>query len=57
MRDLITSIFGTYTPVTDAEGVIVSGAAGVDWPFVAGVLLFAIVLISLFKVIGAVIKK
>ena len=57
MRDLITSIFGTYTPVTDEAGVIVSGAAGVDWPFIAGVVLFSIVLISFFKVVGAVIKK
>ena len=32
MRDLIISIFGTYTPVTDAAGTPLQGMAGVDWP-------------------------
>lgn len=33
MRDLIISIFGAYTPVTDAAGTPLQGMAGVDWPY------------------------
>lgn len=57
MRDLIVSIFGTYTPVSDASGIVPSGAAGVDWTFVGGIVLFAIVLLSFFKLLGVVIKR
>lgn len=66
MKDLIFNIFGTYTPVmTDSyttDGafngtVVASGMAGVDWPFVLGVLLFAVVLYSFFRLIGGLIKN
>lgn len=65
MKDLILTIFGSYEPVTtmvfDAEGVVVgevvaSGVAGVDWPYVAGVLLFAVVLYSFFRLVGVLLK-
>lgn len=65
MKDLIQTIFGVYEPVTtmvfDAEGVFVgetvaSGVAGVDWPYVAGVLLFAVVLYSFFRLVGVLLK-
>lgn len=66
MRALIESIFGVYTPVTydvlDAEGkllytAVADGAAGVDWPYVGGVLLFALVLYSFFRLLGVVFKR
>ena len=57
MKAVIESIFGVYTPVTDAEGVVVSGMAGVDWPYIAGAVLFAIVLFCFFKLVGVVLKK
>lgn len=57
MRDLIISIFGTYTPVTDAAGTPLQGMAGVDWPYLAGVSLFALVLYSFFRLLGVVFKK
>lgn len=66
MRDLIESIFGTYQPVyTDSyttDGaflgtVVADGAAGVDWMYIAGVVLFAITLYSLFRIIGGLIKN
>ena len=57
MRDLIISIFGSYTPVTDAAGVALQGMAGVDWPYLAGVALFALVLYSFFRLLGVVFKK
>lgn len=57
MRDLIISIFGTYTPVTDAAGTALQGMAGVDWPYLAGVALFALVLYSFFRLLGVVFKR
>ena len=72
MKDLVISIFGIYSPVmsesavvlTDLDGnsfietyeVVASGAAGLDWPWIMGVLLFAIVLWSLFRLLGVFFK-
>lgn len=71
MKDMIISLFGEYTPVmtqieveTTVEGalstevveVVASGMAGVDWPWIMGVLLFAIVLYSLFRILGVFFK-
>ena len=36
--------------------VVASGAAGVDWAWIAGVALFAIVLYSLFRLLGVFFK-
>lgn len=66
MTQLLTDIFGIYTPVLtdvyDEAGnyvgsVVASGMAGVDWPYLAGVLLFAIVLVSVFKLLGVILKN
>ena len=66
MRDLIPTIFGVYTPVTyevlGTDGAVLytavaDGAAGVDWTYVAGVFLFAIVLYSFFRLLGVVFKR
>lgn len=72
MKDIIISLFGQYEPVTwyetvfttAADGTVVtetyevvaSGAAGLDWPWIMGVLLFAIVLYSLFRILGVFFK-
>lgn len=71
MKSLITQLFGTYSPVETMEivpcvidgvsqstviEVVASGAAGVDWPWVMGVLLFAICLWSMFRIIGSFFK-
>lgn len=72
MRNMIIELFGRYTPVTyseyfyytaadgtvlqDYNEVVASGLAGVDWPWVMGVLLFAIVLYSLFRLLGVFFK-
>lgn len=72
MKDMIVDLFGQYTPVTysesfvytaadgsvmqDVNEVVASGLAGVDWPWVAGVFLFAIVLYSLFRLLGVFFK-
>ena len=59
MRDIIIQLFGVYTPVTYNDGVndiIPSGAAGVDWVFVSGVLLFALSLYCVFRIMGGIFK-
>ena len=65
MRTLIEMIFGIYTPVMtdvfDTAGnyvgsVVASGSAGVDWTYIGGVVLFAIVLWSFFRLLGVVIR-
>lgn len=64
--DIITDLFGSYTPVTydvlDSSGNVLyspvaSGFAGVDWPWLAGVLLFGLSLYCVFRIIGGIITK
>lgn len=66
---VLISVFGDYSPrtytvttylsdgtsVTSSE--VVPGLAGLDWYWLSGVCLFAIVLISFFKVVGVVFKR
>lgn len=72
MRNMLVSLFGHYEPVTythyftytaedgtvlvDSFEQVASGLAGVDWPWVMGVFLFAIVLYSLFRLLGVFFK-
>lgn len=45
------------TTITETAAQIATGMAGVDWEYIAGVLLFAIVLASVFKLIGVILKN
>lgn len=63
MKDLLIQIFGSYQPVTYdiSDGVTVStviaqGFAGVDWPYVLGVLLFGLMIYSLMRIVGVFLK-
>lgn len=64
MKDILLAIFGAYIPLTaptlTATGEIVDavipGLAGVDWPYLAGVVLFAIVLYCFFRLVGVLLK-
>lgn len=71
LKSLVTSIFGEYTPVTTTSVIsetvgsetnqylvetVAPGAAGVDYEWIAGVLLFAIMLYCLMKLLGGVLK-
>ncbi len=61
MKDLITSLFGTYMPVMTlapdgVTEVVASGLAGVDWPWLMGAFLFAIVLYSFFRLVGVILR-
>lgn len=68
LADTVTVLFGTYTPrtqtVTDylADGTavtyqeVIPGLAGLDWPWLASVGLFALFLYGLLRLIGGLIK-
>lgn len=71
LKSMVTSIFGEYTPVTTTSVIsetvgndtyqylvetVAPGAAGVDYEWVAGVLLFAILLYCFMKLLGGVLK-
>lgn len=71
LKAVIRSVFGTYQPnmttaaitetvdgetVTTLVDVVAEGAAGVDYEYLAGVLLFGIMLFCLFKLLGGVLS-
>lgn len=59
-RSFLSSLFGTYTPVTyqyGAESIIPDGFAGVDFPYIGRVLIFSILLWSLLRLIGGMVCK
>lgn len=61
MKAIVLSLFGTYVPVTTlaSDGVtevVASGFAGVDWPWLVGAGLFAIVLYSFFRLVGVLLR-
>lgn len=47
MQEAMIAIFGNYAPI--------DGCA--DWSYIGGVLIFSIVLYSLFRVIGVIFKR
>ena len=71
LKALIVSIFGEYTPIMTTAAVtetvgnettttlidtVAPGTAGVDYAWIAGVLLFGILLFCLMKLLGGVLK-
>lgn len=72
LKALVTSIFGEYEPimttavVTETVGsetttnlidVVAGGSAGVDYEWIAGVVLFAILLYSFVRLLGGVLRS
>lgn len=64
MLELITIIFGSYTPVTyeiynavteSYDTVVAQGFAGVDWPYILAVGGFFLVLYSILRIIGGIV--
>lgn len=66
----LRSFFGTYSPptytvtefgvdgmVTYSAQIIPDGAAGVDWQYVAGVVIFAIVVLVFLRTLGGLICR
>lgn len=71
IKSILASIFGTYEPVTttavyletvDGEtvttlvDVVADGAAGVDYEYLSGVLIFCIMLFCLFRLLGGILS-
>lgn len=67
MKDVILSLFGAYEPVMttgtaivdgvyESAQVVAGGFAGMDWPWIMTVLLFAVVLYSFFRMVGVLLK-
>lgn len=68
LSETVTALFGTYTPRTQTvtqhleDGSVITyqevipGLAGLDWPWLVSVGLFALVLFSLLRLIGGLLK-
>lgn len=71
LKAVIRSLFGTYQPnmstaaiteivdgetITTLVDVVADGAAGVDYEYLSGVLLFAILLFCMMKLLGGVLS-
>lgn len=56
MQEILTQLFGAYVPLVDGSGAALSGLAGVNWQWIAGVILFAIVLRGFFAVLNSIIR-
>lgn len=57
MLDSIRAIFGTYTPMVGADGSVLTGLASINFEYVTEVVLFSICLVSVFKIIGVVLRR
>lgn len=57
MLTIIQNIFGTYVPITNTDGTIAQGLAGVNFEWLAGFILFALMLWCSLRILGGVIKR
>lgn len=55
MKELIIELLGNYTPITNNNGEIIGGLAGIDYPYVIGCLCFVICLFFVLKCICSLI--
>lgn len=67
LKSIILQVFGDYEPRTQTietsqgdqqtiQTEIVPGVAGVDWPWLAGVLVFSIAFYGFFRILGVLIR-
>lgn len=68
LKSAVVSIFGEYQPPTYETVVVLSdgsaqvvqqipdGAAGVDWEYVCGIILFAVLLYCILRLVGVVLR-
>ena len=45
MVDLIVSLLGGYEPLTDTDGNVITGLAGLDWDYLIAGIIFILCLI------------
>lgn len=69
MKDVVVMVLGEYSPKTqtvtqylsdgssDSYVEIVPGVAGMDWEWIGGAALFALVLFSFFKFVGVLLRN
>lgn len=60
MQTILQNLFGTYQPVTytTSDGAVVAdGLAGVDIPYVSGVIIFCICLYCTMRIIGSLFNS
>lgn len=56
MKDLLINYIGVYTPPA-VDGVPLSGAAGIDWTWLASAALLIVGVWCVCAIIGAIIKR
>lgn len=56
MRMLVISILGQYTPVTNSNGDPIGGLASLDYTWLVGAALFAIMLIGTICILRTMIR-
>lgn len=56
MKEIITNLLGVYTPLTAADGTIISSVAGIDWTWIIGAVAFLLFLYCFFKIVGVLIR-
>lgn len=60
IKDTIIALFGNYIPVGYTVGndtIIPSGASGLDWEWLVGVLLFALSFYCIMRILGVIIQN
>lgn len=61
IKDFLDSILGTYVPMVtvlpDGSTIVLSGFAGVDWPYVIRACVFLLVAYSVLRIIGGMICR
>ena len=56
MLEALRNILGSYTPITNPDGTIPSGMAGVNMEYLLLGFIFSLCLYSVFRIIGIVIS-
>ena len=57
VMSVIEAFFGEYHPLTDSSGDIILGNSGINFQWIACVVIFLVFLISVFKLLGVLLKK
>lgn len=57
MKEFLDTLLGTYTPVTNPDGLIPPGLAGVDVAYCIRAVVFLIVLYAVLRILGGLICK
>lgn len=59
MISWLQTVFGVYTPITYSSNgidIIPDGMSGVNWEYLAGVIIFCVFLYSVFRFLGGIFR-